>query len=201
MRRAATEMPGISSICSGRPVISRLTWTKRSKSRWPISPRRMRSLDTRASSARRRRASCSALISSEKNATPGGAEGDLRGQRRLAHAGASGQDHQIRRMQPAHLRIQVAQAGGQAGHMTGAVKGPFRPLDRSRERLVEDDEPAGLRTMVGQFEQALLGGPRPVSRRPAPARPRRRCSPPPRRYRSTGGAARRHEWRGHTRRR
>ena len=62
-------MAGVSSMWSGRLPISRLTCTKRSKSRWPISPRRMRSPDTRASSASRRVASCSALISSEKIAT------------------------------------------------------------------------------------------------------------------------------------
>ena len=62
-------MPGVSSMWSGRPATSRLTCTKRSKSRWAISPRRMRSAEMRASSASRRRASCSALISSVKRAT------------------------------------------------------------------------------------------------------------------------------------
>ena len=69
VRMADSVIAGVSSISSGSEPMSRLTWTNLSKSFWPISPRRMRSPDTRASSESSRIASCSELISSEKIAT------------------------------------------------------------------------------------------------------------------------------------
>ena len=81
-------------------------------------------------------ASCSADISSEKKPTmpplivlcePSGSsfeliglgdvEGDVGGERGLAHAGTPGDDDEIGLLQAAHLLVEIEQARGDAGEM------------------------------------------------------------------------------------
>ena len=49
--------------------------------------------------------------------------GDVGGERGLAHAGAAGDDDQVRRLQPAHLGVEVFQTGGEAGQLAVALVG------------------------------------------------------------------------------
>ena len=44
----------------------------------------------------------------------GDVEGDVGGERRLAHAGAAGEDHEIGRLQAAHVAVEVGEAGRDA---------------------------------------------------------------------------------------
>ncbi len=88
----------------------------------------------------------------------GGAEGDLRGERGLAHAGAAGEDQQIRAMQAAGLGIEVAQAGGEAGDAAGGGEGAAGGHDRLGQRLLEGDEAALGAAVLGEVEESLLGG-------------------------------------------
>ena len=47
----------------------------------------------------------------------------------LAHAGAAGEDDQVGRLQAAHLGVEVAQAGGDAGQMAVALIGGAGHVD------------------------------------------------------------------------
>ena len=130
----------------------------------------------RASSASRRVASCSALISSEKIATapfgtafgsvarasvdqcPRGAERDLGGERRLAHARPPGQDQQVGRMHPARLRVEVAQARsrGRRRGRRGGTRAPRLGSPRASARSKVTNPPSGA--AVGrELEQLALG--------------------------------------------
>ncbi len=168
------------------------TSTKLSKSFWPISPRRMRSPEMRASSASRSgRELLGAHFQREDRdraarhrlriARPRllgerarRAEGDLGGERRLAHARPAGEDQQVGRVHPAGLGVDVAQPGREAGDVAGAAEGALGAVDRLRQRPLEGDEPA-LGAAVGrQPEQLALGGLDLRRGRPAPARRRRR---------------------------
>ena len=59
-------------------------------------------------------------------------------------------------MQSAHLGIEVAQPGGQARHVAGAVERAFRAVDRLGQRALEGDEAAGDRAVGGELEQRML---------------------------------------------
>ena len=76
----------------------------------------------------------------------------------FAHTGTAGEDQQIRRMQAAHLTVQIAQPSGQAGDASATTIGPLRPEDRIRQGPLERDEPAAGAVSSGQVEQRLFGG-------------------------------------------
>src|SRR3546814_6250938 len=58
----------------------------------------------------------------------GGVEGDVGSKRRLAHAGAPGEDQQVRMMEAAGLGVDAPELGCDAGKATARVQGLFRPL-------------------------------------------------------------------------
>ena len=108
-------------------------------------------------------ASCSADISSEKKPTTapswrgivgpaaralrerlraraGDVEGDVGGERRLAHGRAAGEDDQVGRLQAAQLAVEVREAGGDAGEAAVALVGVVGHLDGGGQRGVEGEE-------------------------------------------------------------
>ena len=60
-------------------------------------------------------------------------------------------------MQPAHLAVQIAQPGGDAGHVAGALERRLGRAQRLGQRALERHEPALLAAAVRQVEQRLLG--------------------------------------------
>ena len=56
-------------------------------------------------------------------AAPGARDvvGDVGGERRLAHAGAAGEDDQVGVLQAAHQPVEVVEPGGEAGQVAGAL--------------------------------------------------------------------------------
>ena len=64
-------------------------------------------------------------------AAPGARDivGDVGGERGLAHAGTAGDDDQVRLLQPAHLAVEIVQAGGEAGQLAVALIGARRHVD------------------------------------------------------------------------
>ncbi len=175
VRSADKVMAGVSSISIGSAAISRDTCTNLSKSRWLMSPRRMRSLETSDFLAEQaggqllgahlqREHPDTALRQCIRVGRAGfgqqrlrGAKGDLGGKRRLSHARPARENHQIRYVQAAHLRVQVTQSGGQAGHVAGALECTLRTLDRLGQRVLEAHEAAGNAAIGGELEQRLLG--------------------------------------------
>ena len=87
----------------------------------------------------------------------GDVEGDVGGERALAHAGASRQDHEVGFLQPAHHAVEVLEAGGEAGQFAVALIGMRRHLDRGGERLGEALEAAIIAAGLGEFVEAALG--------------------------------------------
>ncbi len=72
----------------------------------------------------------------------GGIEGDVGGERGLAHRGASGQDQEIRAVQAAQLAVEVAQAAGDARQLALALMGQFGLADRLDQDVLEALEAA-----------------------------------------------------------
>ena len=143
-------------------------------------PRRIFSEAMPACSERMRVASCSADISSEKKPTTapswlgssGGrsgrsrqraqararhVEGDVGGERRLAHRRAAGEDDQVGRLQPAHLVVEADELGGDAGQVAVALVGVAGHVDGVGQRRVEAEEALAVLVGLGEREQARLG--------------------------------------------
>ena len=121
-------------------------------------------------------ASCSADISKEKNpddpAIDGlvrsvgfgfgliGArdiEGDVGGERRLAHAGTPGDDDKIGFLQAAHLVVEIEKAGGDARQMAVAHVGAARHIERGGERVGEALKAAVVAASLGDRIELALG--------------------------------------------
>ncbi len=197
-------MAGVSSMKMGKRGQLAVTSTKRSKSRWPISPRRMRSPEMRASSDSRRVASWSALISSEKIAAPalGTALGSFsRASRSRAWAAPKailaasavlpmpGRPATISRSDgcspPILARGRATR--GQAGYPAGGGEGLGGMLDRDGQALWNSigPEPPAVRPWRGRTAPA---------RRLRAAAPRR-VPPPSRKARFTTSSPRSMSWR------
>ena len=83
--------------------------------------------------------------------------GDVGGQRGLAHAGTSGDDDQVGPLQAAHLGVEIAQAGGDAGQFSVALIGVGRHVERGLHRLREALEAAVVAAGLGQFVELAFG--------------------------------------------
>ena len=73
---------------------------------------------------------------------PGDVEGDVGGERRLAHARAAGEDDEVGRLQAAHVAVEVAEAGRDAGQRPVALIGPGGHVDGDLQRVGEALEAA-----------------------------------------------------------
>ena len=87
----------------------------------------------------------------------GDVEGDVGGERGLAHARAAGEDDEVRRLQPAHQPVEIVEPGGEAGEMAVALVGGARHVDGGEQRRLEGVEAAVVVALLGELEQALLG--------------------------------------------
>src|SRR6201999_1236398 len=88
-----------------------------------------------------------------RNIGPGNVVGDVGRQRGLAHAGTAGDDDQVGRLQAAHLGVEVAQAGGDAGKLSVALERLGRHVDGNGERRRDLLDPAIISAGLGQFVQ------------------------------------------------
>ena len=84
-------------------------------------------------------------------------EGDVGGERGLAHAGTSGEHDQVGGLQAAHAAVEVAQAGGDARQMPVAHEGGIRHVDGGLDRIGEALEAAVVAAGLGKLEQPPLG--------------------------------------------
>ncbi|MGY4370070.1 hypothetical protein ACVW1A_006135 [Bradyrhizobium sp. LB1.3] len=66
------------------------------------------------------------------NIGPGDVIGDVGCKRRLAHAGAAGDDDEVGVLQAAHLGVEVAQARRDAGQLSVALERFRGEIDRER---------------------------------------------------------------------
>ncbi len=88
----------------------------------------------------------------------GHVEGDVGGQGALAHGGAGGEDHQVRRVQAAQHLVEIDEAGAEAGHAAVARIGLGGHVDGAADGVGERDEAAGGRAGLGQGIELLFGG-------------------------------------------
>ena len=119
-------------------------------------------------------ANCSADISSEKKPTmpplasasfrrarlaaigARDVEGDVGGERRLAHAGSAGDDDEVGGLQAAHLVVEVVEPGGDAAQVAVALVGLGGHVDGELQRLGEALESAAVFAALGDLIKALL---------------------------------------------
>ena len=87
----------------------------------------------------------------------GDVEGDVGGERRLAHAGTSGDDHEIRGLQTAHHAVEVAHARGDARQAAVALEGFRRHVHGGGESVGETLEAAVVTAGFGDRVQLALG--------------------------------------------
>ena len=83
--------------------------------------------------------------------------GDVGGERGLAHAGTAGDDDQVGGLQPAHLGVEVPEAGRQARELAVALVGARRHVDGGGQRAFEFLEAAAVAPDLGEVVEALLG--------------------------------------------
>ena len=87
----------------------------------------------------------------------GGVEGDVGGERGLAHAGAAGEDHQVGGVQPAQQAVEVVEAGGRAGERGVALVGVLDDLDGARQRRGELLAAGIDAAFLGELVEPVLG--------------------------------------------
>ena len=120
-------------------------------------------------------ASCSDDISSEKKPTMpplaastapsarvralialGDVEGDVGGERRLAHAGTAGEDDEIGRLQAAHIAVEIGQPGGDAAERAFALIGARGHVDGDLQGFGKALEAAVVTPGLGDLVEAPL---------------------------------------------
>ena len=153
----------MSSMKNGVVARRWLAWTNFSKSSCPTSPRRMRSEDTPRFLGKdaqgellgrhfhREEAddgavlddrACRRLLAGPVGA--GGVEGDVGGERGLAHRGPAGQDDQIGGVQPAQQLVEIGIAGRDAGRLAAALERRLGHDDGGGERGAEGRNPPSI---------------------------------------------------------
>ena len=86
-----------------------------------------------------------------------GVERDVGGERGLSHRGTAGQDQKIGLVQAAQQLVELAQTGGHAGQLAGAVVGGLGGAHRIGQGLAERLEAAVGLADAGQVIELLLG--------------------------------------------
>ena len=87
----------------------------------------------------------------------GDVEGDVGGERGLAHRRAAGEDQQVRGVQAAEALVEVDEAGREAGEAAVALVGGVRHLDRVDDRAAEGLEAAVDLALLAELVERLLG--------------------------------------------
>ena len=87
----------------------------------------------------------------------GDVEGDVGGERRLAHAGTAGEDDEIGRLQAAHIAVEVGQPGGDAAQRPFALVSAGGHVDSDFQRFGEALEAAVVPSGLGDLVEAPLG--------------------------------------------
>ena len=87
----------------------------------------------------------------------GDVEGDVGGERGLAHRRAAGEDQEVRGVQAAEALVEVGEAGGEAGEAAVALVGGVRHLDRVDDGAAEGLEAAVDLALLAELVERLLG--------------------------------------------
>ena len=87
----------------------------------------------------------------------GDVEGDVGGERGLAHRGAAGEDQEIGGVQAAEALVEVDEAGGEAGEAAVALVGGVGHLDRVDDGAAEGLEAAVDLALLAELVERLLG--------------------------------------------
>ena len=87
----------------------------------------------------------------------GDVEGDVGGERGLAHARAAGEDDQVGGLQAAHHAVEVVEAGGEPGQVAVALEGRGGHVDGVLEGVGEAGEAAIVAPGLGELVEAALG--------------------------------------------
>ena len=180
-RRARAAMveigsAGVSSMKSGQFSSAFAASMKRRISSSVMSPWRIWCEGTREASERMRAASCSdghlereeaddAALDRALGAVGPGAllvgagdvEGDVGGERGLAHRRAAGEDQEVGGVQAAEALVEVDEAGGEAGEAAVALVGGVRDLDRVDDGAAEGLEAAVDLALLAELVERLLG--------------------------------------------
>ena len=86
----------------------------------------------------------------------GDVEGDVGGERRLAHAGPPGEDHEVGGLQPSHLAVEVLEPGRDPRQLAVALVGGRRHVDGDREGVGEALEAAVVLAGLGELVEPPL---------------------------------------------
>ena len=105
----------------------------------------------------------------------GDVEGDVGGERGLAHAGAAGEDDQVGGLQAAHDAVEVVEAGGEPGQVAVALIGGGRHVDGVREGVGEAREAAIVAPGLGELVERRSASSIWSARRHVDRRVDRRC--------------------------
>ena len=106
---------------------------------------------------------------------PGDVEGDVGRERGLAHAGAPGDDHEIGRLQAAHVAVEIGKTGRDARQAAIPLIGLRRHIDGRRQGIREALKAALVAAGLGDRIELALGLLDLIARRerrPARHRPR-----------------------------
>ena len=87
----------------------------------------------------------------------GDVEGDVGGERGLAHRGAAGEDQEVGGVQAAEALVEVDEAGGEAGEAAVALVGGVGDLDRVDDGAAEGLEAAVDLALLAELVERLLG--------------------------------------------
>ncbi len=87
----------------------------------------------------------------------GDVEGDVGGERRLAHAGTTGEDDEIGRLQAAHVVVKVGKPGRDAAERAFALIGSGGHVNRDFQRFRKTLEAAVVPPGLGDLVEAPLG--------------------------------------------
>ena len=87
----------------------------------------------------------------------GDVEGDVGGERRLAHAGAPREDDEVGGLQSAHVAVEIGEPGRDAGERPLALVGPGGHVDRDLQRVGKPLEAAVVAARLGDLVEAPLG--------------------------------------------
>ena len=88
---------------------------------------------------------------------PGDVEGDVGGERRLAHAGTARENDEVGGLQAAHVAVEIGEAGRDPAERPLALVGPGGHVDRDLERVGEALEAAVVAAGLGDLIEAPLG--------------------------------------------
>ena len=161
VRSSIAEMFGVSSMYIGASDRAFIAGAIRAKSSSSRKPERRRCESMLATLERRRRTSCSLLISRLKTPTllrllDRGVLGDVEREARLADGRPGGEDDQVALLEPGRERVEVGEPGPDAADLAAVGVEVVEPVVGVVEQRLERAEP-GVDALLADREQLGLG--------------------------------------------